>query len=801
MEAPDELGTGVPYHLEPNRKMSRRRRAATRKKPRPFGPEFHDLERRMMPTGFLVSTVADSGAGSLRQAILDSNATPGLNTIDFGIGVGPKIISPDSPLPQVTNTVAIDGRTQQEDYVFPPIELDGSSAGGGAIGLEFIAGSGASTVVGLFIDDFDQAAISIASNGVVVQNCYIGTNPQISDHPPMTYGVVLHGANNTVGGTTLGSGTVIEGTSSAVLISGSSAIGNVISSTSLTNHNIGVEISGGSGNTIGGTTAGAGNSILLSTYGVEFDDVNSSDNLVEGNQIGTDGVNAGLGNDFGVEINSGSGNTIGGTATGSSNVISDNFLVGVDVNGTGNLVEGNKIGTDMTGTAELGNYEGVQILGSSNTIGGTSASAGNLISGNMGFGVYLSNASSTGNLIEGNKIGTDFTGTVALANGVGVDIEFGPSANTIGGTAAGAGNLISGNDSNGIQITNGTSGTLVLGNTIGTDLSGSVALPNSIGVALFNAPGTTVGGTAAGAGNLISGNTNRGITVDGAFTPAALIEGNRIGTDAAGTAALSNNQAVVLESPGNTVGGTAAGAANLISGNAFQGVGIGVGATGNLVLGNQIGTNAAGNAVLGNGTGVAIGSAGNTIGGTAIGAGNLLSGNTSGVYISAPDNLVEGNRIGTDVQGTLVVANATGVDVHSFANTIGGTASDAGNLISGNSFAGVFVGTEAPGNLVEGNSIGTDVSGTVALGNVTGVVIEASGNTIGGSVAGGRNLISGNTFDGVSITVDGNLVEGNLIGTDAAGKVIGQRGAGVAIGASGNTIGGTGTGAGERALR
>ena len=407
MLAPDESGASVSYHLEPNRKMSRRRRAVTRKKPRPFEPDFHDLERRMMPTGFLVSTVADSGAGSLRQAILDSNATPGLNTIDFGIGVGPQIISPDSPLPQVTNPVAIDGRTQQEDYVFPPIELDGSSAGGGAIGLDFTAGSGGSTVFGLSIDDFDQAGISIASNGVVVQNCFIGTNPQISDHVPMTYGVVLHGANNTVGGTTSGSGTVIEVTSTAVLISGSSAIGNLIASASLTNNNIGVEISGGSGNTIGGTTAGAGNAILLCTYGVEFDDVNSTGNLVEGNQIGTDGVNSGLGNDFGVQINSGSGNTIGGTAAGAGNIISDNGLVGVDVSGAGNLVEGNRIGTDSTGAVALGNYEGVQILGSSNTIGGTSASAGNLISGNSGFGVYLTNATATGNVIEGNKVGTD----------------------------------------------------------------------------------------------------------------------------------------------------------------------------------------------------------------------------------------------------------------------------------------------------------------------------------------------------------------------------------------------------------
>ena len=144
MATPHEPGARASYDDDGHgRKMSRRRReAAKRKKREPFQPSLFGLEKRMMPATFLVSTAADSGAGSLRQAILNSNAAPGSNTIDFGIGTGAQTISLLSALPNITVPVTINGTTQPGYTTAPLIDLDGTSAGSGANGLDLAAGSG-----------------------------------------------------------------------------------------------------------------------------------------------------------------------------------------------------------------------------------------------------------------------------------------------------------------------------------------------------------------------------------------------------------------------------------------------------------------------------------------------------------------------------------------------------------------------------------------------------------------------------------------------------------------------------------
>ena len=138
----------------------------------------------------------------------------------------------------------------------------------------------------------------------------------------------------------------------------------------------------------------------------------------------------------------------------------------MDIFGTDNQVQGNYIGTDVTGTAAIGNGEGIFITGSNNRIGGTAAGAGNVISGNFN-GVYISGGGGT--LVQGNRIGTDASGTAPLGNVVGV-LVVGPDT-TVGGTAAGAGNIISGNGLYGAFIAFG--GTTVQGNFIGTDATGA----------------------------------------------------------------------------------------------------------------------------------------------------------------------------------------------------------------------------------------------------------------------------------------------------------------------------------------
>ena len=253
--------------------------------------------------------------------------------------------------------------------------------------------------------------------------------------------------------------------------------------------------------------------------------------LVEGNFVGltASGTSTLSDNGNGVSVIQSTDNTIGGTAAGAGNVISGQAFDGVTIDeASGNVVQGNKIGTDPTGTIALGNCAGV-LLGyasaANNLIGGTAPGAGNLISGNYGDGVYVATTLGTGNAIEGNLIGTDVTGENNLRNGGdGVFIE--ASGVSLGGTASGAGNVISGNGEYGVEIESDDitgliftpTTTLVEGNLIGTDVTGTLPLGNGFGgVAVFGgnfgAAGNTIGGTAAGAGNIIAFNGGNGVTV------------------------------------------------------------------------------------------------------------------------------------------------------------------------------------------------------------------------------------------------------------------------------------------------
>ena len=147
-----------------------------------------------------------------------------------------------------------------------------------------------------------------------------------------------------------------------------------------------------------------------------------------------------------------SNNTIGGSSPADRNIISGGQLGGgifintISGNSTGNVVRGNYIGTNAAGTAALPNVTGISFsnAAASNTIGGTAAGAGNLISGNHNYGIYL--AGSASNVVQGNLVGTDATGSAPLGNGTtlggGAGIEVGGNNNTIGGTAPGAGNVI-----------------------------------------------------------------------------------------------------------------------------------------------------------------------------------------------------------------------------------------------------------------------------------------------------------------------------------------------------------------------
>jgi titin len=394
-------------------------------------------------------------------------------------------------------------------------------------------------------------------------------------------------------------------------------------------------------------------------------------------------------------------------------------------------------------------------------------------------------------------------------------VAFSGSGNTVGGAAAGAGNVIGGNGQDGVFVDRDADNNLVQGNRIGTDAAGAADLGNKRdGVRVANAVGTVIGGAAAGAGNLISGNDGNGVNLLGALTSANRVEGNLIGTDAAGAARLPNTLdgiALVFAS-GNMIGGEAAGARNVISGNDGNGVSLsGFRATGNSVAGNLIGTNAAGTATLENGgDGVLILNAqDNRVGGTTPAARNVISGNRkSGVAmrglatdLPSRNNRVEGNFIGTDATGTAPVPNVShGIELGAaaVANVVGGTAAGARNIISGNHVDGIsFAGGAAPalvnsGNAVHGNFVGTDVSGAVGIANGrNGISLfeNADDNTVGGTTAAARNVISGNLHNGVALFgTRGNVIQGNFIGADAAGTGPLPNAEGVFIQGSSNTL-------------
>jgi titin len=238
----------------------------------------------------------------------------------------------------------------------------------------------------------------------------------------------------------------------------------------------------------------------------------------------------------------------------------------------------------------------------SNTIGGTDATSRNVISGNLNQGVLLNGGGTTGNRVQGNYIGTDAAGTAAVANSFGgVDVVGGANNNIIGGTAPGAGNVISGNNTRGVTLAqSGTTANEIAGNFIGLNASGNAALPNAgPGISIFNgAHHNTIGDTAGGR-NFIAGNNGAGLTLSGDGTAGNIVRGNSIGVSPSGVAVANSAEGIALfadftgGAAGNLIGGSIPGAANLISGNAGAGVAI----YNDFTVNNRI----SGNSIFGNG--------------------------------------------------------------------------------------------------------------------------------------------------------------------------------------------------------
>jgi len=358
-------------------------------------------------------------------------------------------------------------------------------------------------------------------------------------------------------------------------------------------------------------------------------------------------------------------------------------------------IQGCYIGTDLTGTLAAGNHAGgISLSGHYNYVGGAAADAGNVISANLGDGILVWGRQ---NHIQGNLIGLDVSGTAALGNqGSGVNITGGAYVNHVGGSAAGEGNVISGNLGDGVRDESPNSATQ--GNFIGTDITGTVALGNQgDGMNLTGLGGPGIGGTGPGEGNVISGNARNGIRLGG-MSNHATIFGNRIGTNAAGTAALGNGQnGILVDGAKHQIGSGDDGSGNLISGNGEAGIHVLAASVAVEIKNNYVGTDATGTAAIGNAIGIMADSALGGYDSVAIGGAviapnqaNVISGNIGAGMVLYNNTRVWGNKIGTDASGLAPLGNGEdGILVKDSGNLIGSL--NSGNTIAYNGRNGVAV--------------------------------------------------------------------------------------------------------------
>lgn len=429
---------------------------------------------------YTVTNTSDAGAGSLRQAIQNANIYPGSHIINFNIptsdtGYNPAqgvwTIALASTLPLITHTgLLIDGTTQtvfagDPNPSGPEIMLDGNNQNWADFGFH-IYNAASVTIRGFIIGRFVvgiQISGANSQNDTIAGN-YVGCNYNATDTLGNTHGIyILSGPhNNVIGGN-------------------SYALRNIASG----NNHTGIRV------------------------------VSANNNKIQGNFVGLNRTgNASLRNYDGISIEgTAQYNLIGGYTAAERNYVAGNVAYGIPVFGAGcnyNIIAGNYVGTDTAGTFSVPNTYGVLFDdgASYNTLGGRIPGAGNLLSGNSGYGVFIYNFGTIKDTVVGNLIGTDYTGTAALPNANGIVVDGPCFLHTI------EGNVISGNLQMGIDIhIAGTDSNIVISNFIGTDISGMLPLGNQIdGIRIGEGPKSNFIGLP-GKGNIIANNGGNGITV------------------------------------------------------------------------------------------------------------------------------------------------------------------------------------------------------------------------------------------------------------------------------------------------
>jgi len=411
------------------------------------------LAASLLASTYTVTTAADAGAGSLRQAILDANVAADADTIQFNIpGAGVHTITPLTDFPMITGPVTIDGYTQPgssantngpglPDNSVHLIELDGTNTypgnGGFVIGFQ---GSFAFTLRGLVINRARASGVQVNSASGTIEGCFIGTDAAGIGALPNYEGVDVEGSPGVQFGGLL------------------PAQRNVISANAGVQIGFGCYSAGGTGH------------------------------VIQGNFIGPDSTGAAVPLPHAAGTNNGiafcynvTNVTIGGATDAARNVISGNSFVGVNISSsycvncvTGIVVRGNYIGTDVTGTLPLGNGYGVSMVTIGNDV------LDNVISGNLSDAVIVGSGDpADGALVQGNLIGTDASGALPLPN-VGWGVHVIAGGVQVGGTAAGEANTIAYNGtgfSGGILVEGSQGGNSIRANSVhdnaglGIDLS------------------------------------------------------------------------------------------------------------------------------------------------------------------------------------------------------------------------------------------------------------------------------------------------------------------------------------------
>ena len=419
-------------------------------------------------------------------------------------------------------------------------------------------------------------------------------------------------------------------------------------------------------------------------------------------------------------------------------------------------------------------------------------------------GIWISGAGQ--NTIQGNYLGTNAAGSAASANYQGIYVSPNISSNIIGGPSASQRNVMSGNTWRAVYLDAGSAGNTIRGNYVGLNAAGTAAVANSIGIYLMQAPNNTVGGTGAGEGNVLSGNTNFGLYLVYAGASGNTVQGNTIGLNAARSAAVPNGSSGIEfccagNGPGtNTIGGTGAGAANVISGNTGRGI-LMRGGTGNAIRSNSIYGNGgigidlgADNVTLNNGTkdaslpnydmdypvftSATLSGTSLTVAGFVGSAANQSTFKNAQVEIFKSDNDATGYGEGRTYLGSL---------------SADGNGNFSGSLI----VAGVALGDRITGTATDGTNNTSEfgpnsiLTGIKIVSTATGGTWSAGSTWVGGVVPTADNPVD--IVSGATVTLDGNITRNagdtlSVYGTLSCGANI-VSGAGPFTIASGGTLG------------